>query len=56
MKAVLSWYVQKFIAIGCGSTELQQNKFTIKFEMGWKGCQWNRPLIDFTPIPPRLVH
>ena len=31
--AVLSWHVQKFVAIGCPTTELQQGEVSIEFEL-----------------------
>ena len=43
---VLSCHVQTFVAIRWSVMELQQNRYSIKFELRWKIHKWNVPLVD----------
>ena len=42
--AVLSWHVQKFVAIWWPTTELQQGEVSIEFKLRAKNRYWNGPL------------
>ena len=45
---MLSWHVQKFVAIWFPTMELHLNQFSIEFELQWKRRSWNGPLGPFS--------
>ena len=38
---MLSWHVQNFVVIWYPATELQENNFSIEFELQWENSLWN---------------
>ena len=50
MTAVLSWQVQKFIAIWRPAIELQQGEVSLEFELRAKNCWWNESLMQTSQL------
>ena len=51
MTAVLSWHVQKFIAIWWPAIELQQGEVSLEFELRAKNCWWNESRMQTSQLP-----